>query len=619
MAPPPTVKEPFDLSITKIRKGLPAGCGLFFGVIFIVVLVVGLIPNLPGNRGAQDKTQLDLGAVAFKVNGQPVYESPLKALIQQGETNILQQKQAAQQPVELTPYDYLDVRTRAFKQASESAAVTKVAEAQGIKVSTEDIGPFMSSLAEEQIGTIQRNVQMMTGLKTVQIDTLKKQMADLKAAKKEGTPEYKKIEDSLKSLEATTDEQMFMQYSQGMSKDQIREMYKKQAEEILSQPALAVSALGDVARAKLIEKLKTDIDVSEAAVKASYQKITFERIDVLAAQNPDPKAKAAEIAKKIADGMDFKAAVLQFTDTKPVPTSADTQQALDLQSTGLGDLTKVKVGSVSEPIATENGFVIAKVTKIEPNVPADFAKQMAARAEQMRSQLANFRSSELLREAVKSAEYSYEDQGWRLLNVYTDLKSGEQSKKLAGATNRDKRLKAWQDLVAECENAPDAEDQIRILVRFAAFTQVDAEMPAGPEKDKLAAQRLQVYSDTAQYVEATNFRFELINLELQAKKGDDALDRLLEVAMVAQDPTPANRETISRIEALLPKAANLATKDSPLIQQIQDEIKRWREAEAELKKQEAEQKRQEEEAKKAEAAEKAKNAAPKAPTKTPGK
>lgn len=601
------------MSITKIRKGLPAGCGLFFGIVFIAVLVIGLIPNLPGNRGSGEPNEIAVGAVAFKVNGQPVYEGPLKVLIQQGESNILQQKRSSGQQPELTPYDYLDVRVRAFKQASEAAAVAKVAESQGIKVSTEDIAPFMASLAEEQIASIQQNVQMMSGLRTVQIDTLKKQLADLKAAKKEGSPEYKKIEEGLKNLESATEEQMFAQYSQGMTKEQIREMYKEQTDSILAQPALAVSALGDVGRGKLIEKLKSEVDVSEAAVKASYQKFTFDRIDILSAQTPDPKAKATEVFKKIQGGMDFKSAIAQFSDAKPIPSSPESLQLLDLQSSGLGDLSKVKVGSISEPIETESGFIIAKVIKVEPNLPADYAKQIPARAQQMRSQLANYRSNVLLTEATKTAKYEFEDTGWKLLDQYDDMRNGDQFKLLSGASNRDKRLKAWLDLVSECENAPEADDQLRVLVRFAAFAQVDAEMPPGPEKEKLAAQRLQIYSDTAQYVEASNFRFELINLQLEAKKGDEALDRLLEIAMTAQDPTPSNRQTISRIEALLPKAANLATKDSPLIQQIQDEIKRWREAEAEQKKQETEQKRIEEEAKKAEAAEKAKSAAPKTP------
>ncbi len=601
------------MSITKIRKGLPAGCGLFFGIIFIIVLVVGLIPNSPFNKGNQSEGEAQLGSIAFKVNDQPVYDGPIKTLIQQGETNLLQQKQSTGQPVELNPYDYLEIRMQAFRRATESAVVTKVAESKGIKVSTEDIEPFMAGLAEEQIKQIEQNVQMMSGLKTVQLDTLKKQLADLKAAKKENSPEYKKIQQSISDVEKETPESMFLTYSQGMTKDQIRELYQKQTEEIISQPALAYAALGDVARGKLIEKLKSEIDVSEAAIKASYQKFTFDRIDFQSSQNKDARAKAEDVYKKIKNGMDFKAAQLQFTDTKPVPTTAETLQMLDLNSMGLESIASVKAGQVSEPIETDYGFTIVRVTKIEPNVPNDFAKQMPGRIEQMRNQLSFSNSSKLLKEATKSAKFEYIDLGWKLLKQYEELKTGELSVSLSGAANQEKRIQAWKDLVTECENAPEADDQMRVLVRYAAFTQLETEMKPGTEKEKLAEQRLQVYSDAAQYVESTNFRFELVNTLLDAKKGDEALDRLLEIAMASQEPTAANKTTIGKIENLLPKAANLASKDSPLIQQIQEEIKRWREAEAEQKKQEAEMKKQEEEAKKAEAAEKAKQDQPKKP------
>jgi hypothetical protein len=74
---------------------------------------------------------------------------------------------------------------------------------------------------------------------------------------------------------------------------------------------------------------------------------------------------------------------------------------------------------------------------------------------------------------------------------------------------------------------------------------------------------------------------------LAAKKGDDALQQILEIVRSAFPPGKLTAPLIKQVTDVLPRASNLASKETKLIAEIQDEIKTWRAEEAQQKADEA--------------------------------
>jgi hypothetical protein len=203
-------------------------------------------------------------------------------------------------------------------------------------------------------------------------------------------------------------------------------------------------------------------------------------------------------------------------------------------------------------------------------------------------------------EATKNAKIDWKVEIWKLLHDYSEIKSGSKSKEFAGAQNLQKRIAAYREILDKVTSGDSADPRTAALLAFACFSQIDADTPAGPEKQKLDQERLQIYQNVSEYVTSPTFKFEYISLLLAAGQGDLALDQMLDIAVANSDYSPANAAQIKKLEALLPQAANLARKENPVIAQIQNEIKRAHENEAEAKKLEEEEKKQAAEAAKAE-------------------
>jgi hypothetical protein len=130
------------------------------------------------------------------------------------------------------------------------------------------------------------------------------------------------------------------------------------------------------------------------------------------------------------------------------------------------------------------------------------------------------------------------------------------------------------------------------IVRFAAINLLQVEVKDPEKKKKLDEQLLDTYDRVVEIAPSIELRFQYANALIAAGKGDRALELLLDNVMGA---TPASDQTepiVKRVEELLPKAANLATKGNTVVAQVQEEVKLWRQEVEDRKKEEEELKKQ---------------------------
>jgi hypothetical protein len=183
------------------------------------------------------------------------------------------------------------------------------------------------------------------------------------------------------------------------------------------------------------------------------------------------------------------------------------------------------------------------------------------------------------------------------------------------------KVAALEKVVEDSQDVSTSFAEIPALIRYAAINQLQVEVKDPAKKKALSAQLLDSYESIVDIAPSVSLRFQYVDALLADGRGDRALELLLDNAQAATPPSEQTEPFISKVEALLPKAANLAKKGSPLVAEVQEEIKLWREELASRKKEEEDLKKQnaaeEAELKKQEAADKAKPEVPKATTPAP--
>jgi hypothetical protein len=186
------------------------------------------------------------------------------------------------------------------------------------------------------------------------------------------------------------------------------------------------------------------------------------------------------------------------------------------------------------------------------------------------------------------------DEGLKLLSDYMNT---------AGEADQ---VAALEGILTRTEEAPQTFfTEIPALIRFATVNQLQVEVKDAAKKKELEAKLLDAFDQVVKVAPSIDLRFQYITALIPAGQGDKGLELLLDNAIAASTLGEQSEAIMTRVEQLLPKVSNQATKGNETIGEIQEEIKRWREDLAERKKEaEAETKRiaeEEAELKKAEA------------------
>lgn len=603
------------MSITKFR-----GCFTYAGppiVIFVgLVLIVGFLyrGRNPSNGASPEQTAAMLGAPAFTLGSYDVYLGEFRQIFDNLRQQQIQSRSQGGTPAELTPADTLGLYAQALSELVDRAAVMNLAKQRHIDISDDDLSAFVLEMEKENMNQQQQTFEM---IKQFQISSAQQQLAKIKDPNSQAA---KDANAQLERIKAMSFEAAFKSQSQGLTPEQYLASVSDNMEKRLADPLFKRSAAAGAAHKAMIDQFAAKVDVSDEALKRSYDKLQYIQIGI---QGEGAKAKAEEVLKKIRGGLDFKAAAKEFSSLKDAKGNVSldpiTQSRFDLLSTSTyPPVLDLKPGEVSEVSASMGTAYIYKLLKVEQNVPKEFDSLKASRMKDYRDRVAAAmmaKEDEKINTDAKKA-IKWNDEGIKLLFEFSEFQSKQ--------TDKAVRISTLNKLVTDTQNASSELPDIPVLIRYLCLNQLDVEVPEGEAKKKIKAELLDTYGPLLDVAPSVSLRFQYIDELIKAGKGDPALDMLLD-NMGAAYPAEAQTEPIvTKVEALLPKAANLATKGSPVVDNIQKEIKTWRTEFAENKAAEEENRKenakQEAELKKQEAAKKAdssKQPTPPKPTEKP--
>lgn len=582
------------MSVNKIRKFMPATCGIIFAVVVGGALILSMFaPTSQIQRFTQEEEQ-GLGGVAFTVNGEPIYQAEILEAIRQGEQQSLQHGHIP------GPFEALNARVMAVQNGIRRGLLFSLAKAEKIELKEEEIADALLRQQEEQI---KYNMDIIKMDIESRIKTLEVQMETVKKEKGETSDEYLDLQGQIKDLKEKPLEQHFADKF-GATPEQIRGMIKQQFDQIELTPINKLKHLEELAQIKLYEKEKANVDVSEEAVRKSYQKFTIQTLLVSQANNPDPMAKAADILNRIRAGLKFEEAVAQFSDykattpeEKPEEMGKDTQERLTiLAEHTLIPILNLKEGEISDVIKLDNGAGIVKVLKIEDTVPDNFVEIKQKRADAMRERLGTARFLRKYVDARENMKIEWKIPALELIYLYDELRSGIKGQELRGAEKREERLQEWQNLLTKAREQLEIAPDYAAPVVYVCIGQIDADTIEPEKKELVKKQKLELYEQISRFIVAPSFKFEYVTLLLEEKRGNDALRVMKEILEVSYMFNDDNRQNVEKVESMLVTAANYADEDSPLISEVREKIKKWYEEEKEAKRLEEEQRKRAEEA-----------------------
>lgn len=552
-------------------------------LIVAVLLVVGFLSTPEGCR-----KEATLGMAAATELKDPILTvGESKAYASEAATVIENLKnQATQQAIqsggipELSPYQYLSIYTEAASNMMQQAAVFELGRLQGIEVSEQDMRDLLLKMGDDVVAGQRQQFELFQSFQIGQLSS------DIERLKKD-KPKPEDIaakEKQLADLKAQTFDQAFLQ-QQGVS---VSDFAKKQAEEIerraAQNAAVARSIEATTIQQKLVDKYRASVDTSDAALKASYDKIIYKQIMI---SGDDTQSKAEEVLTKVRGGLDFDQAAKQFSMLKKPDGTVQLDSTTETRIDMMGDPQKsamlnLKAGEVSDVATSAGVSYIYKVVAVKPDPPKEFEAGKQERATMLSQQVANAKLNQEVQNLTgeKGEKVKWSDNGFKLLMDYM------------AAVGADDKVARLESIVTDSQDVTSLFGDIAPIVRFAAINLLQVEVKDAAKKKQLEEQLLETYDRVVEIAPSIELRFQYANALISAGKGDRALELLLDNIMGA---TPASEQTepiVVRVEALLPKAANLATKGSTVVAQVQEEVKLWREELANRKKEEEELKKQ---------------------------
>jgi len=552
-------------------------------LIVAVLLVVGFL-NTP--QGCSKEPSLGAAAAAelkdpiLTVGESKAYASEAATVIENLKNQAIQQAVQSGGVPELSPYQYLSIYSEAAGNMMQQAAVYELGRLQGIEVSEQDMRDLLLKMGDDVVAGQRQQFELFQSFQIGQLSSDVEKLKKDKAKPEDITAKEKQLAD----LKAQTFDQAFLQ-QQGVS---VSDFANKQAEEIESRAkknaAVARSIEATTIQQKLIDKYRADVDTSDTALKASYDKIIYKQIMISGESAP---SKAKEVLTKIRGGLDFDQAAKQFSMLKKPDGSVQLDSTTETRIDMMGDPQKstilnLKDGEVSDVATSAGVSYIYKVVAVKPDVPKEFQAGKQERATMLSQQLANAKLNQEIQNLTgeKGEKVKWSDDGFKLLLDYMS------------AVGADDKVARLESIVSDSQDVTSLFADIAPIVRFAAINLLQVEVKDAAKKKQLEEQLLETYDRVAEIAPSIELRFQYANALIAAGKGDRALDLLLDNVMGATPASEQTRPIVERIEALLPKAANLATKGSPVVAQIQEEVKLWRQELADRKKEEEELKKQ---------------------------
>ncbi len=555
------------MSISKFRENIiNSGCGKVIAIVVGAVVLGGVVftscsrQQVASTVIGKDGKEI---AVIAEFGGQKLTVADLA----EKSKEIGQQFGGAELPSEFQ----IMMDGQALSQLLDQAAITEIARQEGVALDDESV---LKSFDTEIVNEKKR---------------IREQLVTMGKLKDGAT------EDDFKKA--------FKEVSQGQDLDEQITQARKTLADQLKDTEKRASLLAKLAPTLLQIKLRRSISVTDQDVTTYVTEFTAKRIVFLDSKEP---GKAEERAKKVVaevrGGLSFDDAINKYSD-EPAEANKKKSDRTVLVSGAQIDFSaenkavaKLKVGDVSEPVKTFEGYSIVKLISSTPKPPKDFDKQK----EQIKAEIERGRLTSIIREKVeafkKSNKPRFNLKGFEALYDFTMLATDSSDPKVV-QTKRDDVLKRALE-VAKSKNNVD--QGVGAMVYYAG-TKQKANNPEISRATILPELELSTKLMT-EVKDSPELHLDLADIYREMKKGTEAGEQLLAAARLNTKHDPSGQALFQAIATKIGdfKKDKLITDE--VAAAVDKEQNRWRE---ENKKIEAERAKAEAEEKKArEAAEK---------------
>lgn len=491
-----------------------------------VVMAVGIAYMGLGNFGGRDQQQEKaVGGAMAKVGAdtldrqtfETLYRSSLVRMAAQS-GNPAKAGDESRLEQQMGPFNAEAMRSQVLNQVINEMILVQAAKAQGISVSSRDVN---SAIDEEVTRSVEtQRAQFLGNYKGKEGDSLfQKELA-----------------------------------KQGSSLDMLREEIRTRVEAQRDQ----VEHMLYVRR--LMDKMKSSVDTSDKAVRASFDEVSYRRISI--STKTRSSSEAEKIAKNVVDqlrkGGDFVSLAKQYSDDPSKATGGLTpaMPVAYVQNEILSALNKLKNPSdVTDPIRTTDAYQILKLESRQSKLPADFndAKKQKKYKDDYEKMALYKLQNDLFTAAKANTKVEIIDPEMKAYAVLSERSGDQKATLLKAAGEYENALKKsggdTQSLSRSCS-------QLAMLYAQLSVPEVS---PKKADQDAYRAKEKKALDDALMNTESTELRLMLADLKIKDKKYEDAVKDLSYVDANAYNDPQAHEQLLKDYKVM--KAGGYAKAD----------------------------------------------------------
>jgi parvulin-like peptidyl-prolyl isomerase len=483
-----------------------------------VIFIIGFcLLGYSGRNSHNNSTESVRGGVIVKVNGEAIdrgtfesdYSDQLQQVVSQqmnGDTSDMKDSSRMEELV--GPLQAERLRGQTLDQVVNQTILLQAAQKQGIRISSGDVRREVDKAVDDEVNQLRDKV-----------------LANSKGPKTDAA-----LDKEIQKLKPGT--------SLGMIRNQIKDSIdqKKLTDRLTIQ--------------KLLEGLKKGIDTSDKAFRESFDAARLRQITIGTAKRSDSEALkiANDTVAKLRGGADFAATAKQVSDDPYKSHGGDWGFPVPKMylSKELADATfKLKVGEISAPVRTDQGYVIVRLESKESKLPKDYndPKKQAEYKQRYVSEMEQQLENTFFQSMRKSAKIDIVDPE---MKAYSMLKAADITKP---KTILD-AVKVYESGISAAQG--DSMTLARIYSEVAAVYQA-LRQSKGTSKDdskKYRDAEQQALQQALQYTEQNDLRLMLADILIEQKSYEKALENLSYVGDNAANDPAAHQAALQRYETM---------------------------------------------------------------------
>lgn len=436
--------------------------------------------------------------IAFTVGDTPVAADLLQTAIQKQVSDKLSQQAQQGQAGGPSPIVEIMATGEVLNGLISEAARASLVKQLGIPVTDADLTAAYNTRMQDELSGLREQLTMMGQLKP-------------NATDKDVDEAYKKMT--------------------GQSLADTRTKQQADFQASLNDKARRASLVITLAPQFLQGYYGKQVNASDADVKASYDRLTVKRIvarTISASKKGTLDERIGEAEKAVKGGMPFEQAMEKFSDDVPVNGKKLGEQTTTLTGSeiasdpNLKPIGTLKAGDVSPIVTVPEGKAIYKLISTKNEAPKDFDANKAKYRKQYVDGIVAGKVNEAVQKLLDSPTLvKFNSPGYK---AFYDFLRAQRAADASGKAMQ----QAYDEAKAAATKNEGYDTRAAILARFAANS-VLWSLPTA-DKNALRPERIDTLTALLQSAESFELRMELVNLDLEAKKNQDAADQLVQAA-----------------------------------------------------------------------------------------